>query len=282
MKDVVILYHADCPDGFGGAWAAHKKFGDKAEYIGVHHDQSPPAGLENKEIYMIDFTYPAEIMKKIISRNERVTAIDHHVTREASVKMTRDYSYAVEHSGSVLAWKYFHKNKPAPLLLKYIEDGDLWRYVLPDSRPIATCIDSFDYNFSDWDKIAKDIEDNEVRKKFIEKGNFMLNYQNELIKRIVEESSKIIEFEGHEIFAVNTPHEFASRIGEALYAKKPPLAIMWYEGNDGVHVSLRSNGSVDVAKIAEKFGGGGHKSAAGFSLPSITSFPWREKSKFSI
>lgn len=45
------------------------------------------------------------------------------------------------------------------------------------------------------------------------------------------------------------------------------------EGNTGngfgkkpYHVSLRSDGSVDVAKIAISFGGGGHKSAAGFSL----------------
>lgn len=32
------------------------------------------------------------------------------------------------------------------------------------------------------------------------------------------------------------------------------------------HVSLRSNGTIDVAAIALSFGGGGHKSAAGFSL----------------
>ena len=34
------------------------------------------------------------------------------------------------------------------------------------------------------------------------------------------------------------------------------------------HVSLRSDSSVDVAKIAEKFGGGGHASAAGFQIES--------------
>jgi phosphoesterase RecJ-like protein len=34
------------------------------------------------------------------------------------------------------------------------------------------------------------------------------------------------------------------------------------------HVSLRSDGSVDVAAIAAMFGGGGHQSAAGFSIES--------------
>jgi phosphoesterase RecJ-like protein len=34
------------------------------------------------------------------------------------------------------------------------------------------------------------------------------------------------------------------------------------------HVSLRSDNTVDVAKIANKFGGGGHTSAAGFQIES--------------
>ncbi len=36
--------------------------------------------------------------------------------------------------------------------------------------------------------------------------------------------------------------------------------------DDGFKVSLRSNGILDVAKIAECFGGGGHKAASGFSM----------------
>jgi hypothetical protein len=29
MKKTIILYHLDCPDGFGAAWAAWKKFSSK-------------------------------------------------------------------------------------------------------------------------------------------------------------------------------------------------------------------------------------------------------------
>ncbi len=277
MKGIVIIYHGDCPDGFGGAWAAHKKFGDKADYLGVHHDQPPPEGLEDKEIYMIDFVYPLEITKELISRNKRVTAIDHHVTREEAAKLTQDYSYAIDNSGSVLAWQYFHKDEPVPLLLKYLEDVDLWRFKLPDSKSVATYVDSYDYDFKAWDKLVEGVENEKTRKELIERGNLILKYQDELIKRIAEECSRLVEFEGHQTLVVNVPHEFASSIGAVLYEKVPPMSIMWYEGNDGVHVSLRSDGSVDVAKIAEKYGGGGHKGSSGFSLPSIISFPWREK-----
>ncbi|MEK6193020.1 MAG: DHHA1 domain-containing protein, partial [Deltaproteobacteria bacterium] len=37
------------------------------------------------------------------------------------------------------------------------------------------------------------------------------------------------------------------------------------------HVSLRSDGSVDVAAIASGFGGGGHPSAAGFDIKTTLS-----------
>lgn len=276
MREIIVLYHADCPDGFGGAWVAHKKFGDKADYVGVHHDLPPPEGLENKEIYMIDFTYPTEIVREMISRNKSVTSIDHHVTREEATKLTKDYLYAVNNSGSVLAWKYFNKDEPVPLLLQFIEDQDLWKFKFPETAPIVTCIDSYDYDFLVWDRLIKEVEDEETRKIFLEKGNLMLKYKDEMIKRIIESNAKVVEFEGYVAYAVNAPHEFASEIGANLIAKKPPLAIIWYEGNDGVHVSLRSDGTVDVSKVAEKFGGGGHKASAGFSLTSLNKLPWKE------
>ncbi len=40
------------------------------------------------------------------------------------------------------------------------------------------------------------------------------------------------------------------------------------DGRRRFHVSLRSDGSVDVSRIASNFGGGGHAGAAGFSLES--------------
>jgi phosphoesterase RecJ-like protein len=39
-------------------------------------------------------------------------------------------------------------------------------------------------------------------------------------------------------------------------------------GKNPYHVSLRSDGAVDVAAIAAEFGGGGHRSAAGFCMES--------------
>ncbi len=54
----------------------------------------------------------------------------------------------------------------------------------------------------------------------------------------------------------------AALIQEQANGRKHPNADKNY------HVSLRSDGSIDVAAIASSFGGGGHPSAAGFNLES--------------
>ena len=33
LKSIVVIYHGRCRDGFAAAYAAWKKFGDKASYL---------------------------------------------------------------------------------------------------------------------------------------------------------------------------------------------------------------------------------------------------------
>lgn len=276
MKNIVILYDGShCSDGFGGAWAAWKKFGHKAEYIGVLHHEPPPKGLENKEIYTIDFTYSEKIIRKLIKENKRVTAIDHHISAEKAAKLTKDYSYSPSHSGCALAWKYFHPRKPVPKLLKHVEDTDLWRFKLSRTKEIFAYLEMFDFNFKIWDKLVAAFEKPAFRKKFIERGGLLLKYENRLVEQLAKGNAELVRFSGYKTLAVNSPL-FNSEIGYALIKKLPPLGIVWKKRADRcIYVSLRSNGKVNVAKIAEKFGGGGHKAAAAFTLPAGKKPPWR-------
>jgi len=276
-KDIVILYHGDCPDGFGGAWAAHKKFGSKAEYIPVHHQMPPPQGLTGKEIYLIDFAYPEDVMGELLKNNQRVTAIDHHVSAEKSVKLTQDYIYDIRHSGSVLAWKYFHSDKPVPMLLSYVEDRDLWKFNVEGTREIGMYVDTFNFDFEQWDKLSEDLDSKTARKECFTKGAIMLRYEEKVIQKIIDNGARLVDFEGYETHVVNANGFFASQMGEALIKRKPPIAIIWSETKRRVSVSLRSDGSVDVSKIAAKFGGGGHKESSGFRLSDTKNFPWKDK-----
>ena len=54
---------------------------------------------------------------------------------------------------------------------------------------------------------------------------------------------------------------------EALYLPTVELAFLFLENKNGsIKCSIRSQGVVDISKIAKHYGGGGHKSRAGFIL----------------
>ena len=51
--------------------------------------------------------------------------------------------------------------------------------------------------------------------------------------------------------------------------KKVDIAILFREnGKNNLRVSLRSKNNINVASIAERYGGGGHFDVAGCSIPN--------------
>jgi len=275
MKNIVVIYHGKCPDGFSAAWIAWKKFGDKAEYIPVRHGETPPEDLAGKEIYFLDFVYPVDLMAKVVKESKRVIVIDHHKSAEESVKMAHEYIYEMNHSGSALAWRYFYPDLVLPWLVRYIEDMDIWKLELPDVFAVAMVVNSIEQDFDTWTKLARDFDNDSTRNKQIEQGKIMLKYENKLMDEMMDSNKEIVKFEGHETYAVNAPHVFASQMGNALCKEKPPIAIVWQRSGGKLEVSLRSDGSIDVSEIAKKYGGGGHKAAAGFKVAAEQSFPWK-------
>jgi phosphoesterase RecJ-like protein len=76
------------------------------------------------------------------------------------------------------------------------------------------------------------------------------------------------------------PHDADGLINYAKGIEGVKIAVLIQEHTDGkmsartsnqYHVSLRSDGTVDVGTIAASFGGGGHFSAAGFNIDSTLS-----------
>lgn len=277
MKKIIVIYHGECWDGFGGAYAAWKKFGNEAEYFGMKHNDPLPKGLRGKEVYIVDFSFNEPIMKKILKENKKVFALDHHISAEKTTKMAHEYVYALNHSGAVLAWSHFFPKRKVPALLQHIEDTDIWKFTVPNTREIMSFMELADYDFKIWDKIARDLENPKKKKEYIAKGALLLFYAKKIIDRLVLKAAPV-KFAGYKTLAVNSPI-LQSEIGHALTKKLPPIGIVWSEKEGGIRVSLRSNGKVDVSKIAVKYGGGGHKAAAGFSLPVDKKFPWKRLKK---
>ncbi len=227
-KDIVVFYHGVCRDGLTAAWAAWKKFGDMAEYIPIVWtntlDLIPI--VKNKEIYFLDYCPVQEKVDEMVKENKSVTVVDHHVSRESVIKTLTGSVYDITHSGAVLAWKFFHPDKPVPQLCLYVEDSDIWNWKISDSAKVLDYID-FKYNadIKTWDQLAADLEKEENRKDFALAGSVLLEYRDKLADLFIKEHALLVNFEGYEVFAINGPRNFRSVIGTKLAQQRPHLVL---------------------------------------------------------
>lgn len=250
-----VLYHADCADGFGAAWALWKKYPD-ARYIPVKHGQPPPGELDGAHVVMVDFSYRREVIEQLAQSAASLLILDHHVTAQSALAGLPYAYFDVKKSGAVLAWEWAHA-EPVPWLLQYVQDKDLWQWRLPDSREMNAALASYPFDFQVWEGLTRDVLKVE--------GRAILRRDHSLIDKIIEESV-LVEFEGETVPAVYSP-VMTSQIGERL-CQGFPFCLIWHERDGLRYFSLRSKpGTADVSALASRYGGGGHVNAAGFSRP---------------
>ncbi len=277
-KDIVVIYHGQCRDGFTAAWAAWKKFGSRADYVPVVwtnlSEQIPE--MKDKEIYFLDYVPVQEKLDSIARRNTSVQIIDHHKSRQAEAESLKNSVFDLKHSAAVLSWKFFHPGTPVPQLCLYVEDSDIWKWEIPNAAEVLDAVDlKREFDFAVWDSIAADLEDPITRKQYEEQGAIIARYRRKVTETIIQEHAQLVSFEGHEIYAINAPRYFKSELGNMLATRKPPFAVVWSQTPVEISVSLRSVGGFDLIPIAAKYGGGGHPAASNFRLPLDAPLPWK-------
>jgi uncharacterized protein len=277
-KQIVVIYHKRCPDGFGAAYAAWKKFGDTAEYIPTGYGDEALEGLEGKEVYLVDFSYeiPGE-MERLAKITKRFVALDHHESSKELTRIAPEHVFDEKRAGATIAWSFFHPDTPMPRLMQYLEDGDLYRYALPETRDVFSYLVVQPDDFQIWDALAETLEDDTKRTTFLIKAAAYTEYF-ELLAKISVEAAKKVRFEDMDCYFTTAMPSITMRsyVGHALYQKLPPIALVVSAHPDGFGVSIRGDGTVDVSKIAQKYGGGGHVGSAGFFIPIGSPVPWVE------
>ncbi|MCC8985040.1 MAG: DHHA1 domain-containing protein, partial [Nitrospira sp.] len=251
----LILYHAECADGFGAAWAIWRRY-PKAEYRPVKHGEAPPANLAGHHIVMVDFSYNRTTLEAMAKDAASLVVLDHHITAEQALADLPYAYFDLNKSGAVLGWEWAH-DEPAPWLLRYIQDKDLWQWALPNSREISAALASYPFDFELWTRF----EQRELERE----GRAILRYENELVTKLASHAT-LVEFEGATVPSVQSS-VLTSQIGERLSAEHP-FCVIWHDRNNRRYFSMRSReDGTDVGAIAASFGGGGHTHAAGFSVP---------------
>jgi len=293
MKNLIV-YHANCADGFTAAWAAWKALGGEengTEFRPYYHDWDPPKdAAEFNNIYILDFSFSAGALAGLAEQvKEKVVLLDHHKSAQADLQEVAEdmppnlvIIFNMEKSGAMLAWEHFHPGTPPPALVEYIQDRDLWRWELPQSEEISTVIQTLEFEFHIWDRMHELLKEPMSFAATVGEGKAMQKYRDALIKRICAKPG-FTRIEGHLVPCVNAPN-WQSEIGNAL-AKDHYFAVMWFMNKSGNFIySLRSDKDradevADVSLIAKALGGGGHRHAAGFraSAPPMMFDPPEEK-----
>jgi nanoRNase/pAp phosphatase (c-di-AMP/oligoRNAs hydrolase) len=270
MADVLVIYHGDCTDGFTAAWAFHTlRPAADAAYWPAKHGDSPP-DVTGQEVYIVDFAYPRPVLAEMHARARSLLVLDHHKTAQADLEGLTYAVFDMDRSGAGIAWDYFAEGRrPRPWLVDVVEDRDLWRYRYGDeTRYTSAYINTLPMTFEAWDELVAGGPE-----QVANKGAAILRYIDTYGEKAVQHAV-FREIAGHIIPIINiTPQNSSDHIDKLLkrYPTYPFAASFFLRGDGQWQFSLRARGDFDVSDIARQFGGGGHKSAAGFVVPSL---PW--------
>jgi oligoribonuclease NrnB/cAMP/cGMP phosphodiesterase (DHH superfamily) len=256
----LVIYHANCLDGFTAAWAAREAFNGNVDFVrGMH--QTPPAEVDGRDVYLVDFAYPREILEQVRDRARRVVVLDHHKTAEADLAGLDgvELHFDQSRSGARLAWDYWFADRTPPAPLLHVEDRDLWRFSLPGTREVTAALASYPYDFDLWSTLMQ--TDVEV---LVAEGRVLVRKQARDLDGLIRDGVRRLRIGGHDVPALNVPRMYASDAGARLSVGEP-FAVTYWDSRFGRSFSLRSQkGGLDVSAIAQPYGGGGHAGAAGF------------------
>lgn len=283
----VVIYHANCMDGFAAAWAfkrlAEWRYGGGVEYISANYGDSLNIPNNKKtDLFIVDFSFPRSILAMAAAYANTVTVLDHHKTAAEGLQnwincpSNMAIYFDMNRSGAGITWDFCkdwnHLYNNAPIdfgntrsgLVSYVEDRDLWRFKLPDSREVNAYIALADHTFDAYDELYVEITNN--YDKVVEIGDALERKHFKIATQIAEHARDFVEpfAPTAKPCVVNCPPQFASDVGNILAQKYDFVDCWWQDKKFVIHHSLRSADKVDVSAIAKYYGGGGHKNAAGY------------------
>ena len=298
-KPDVCIHHFPCDDGFASAWIAHKRWPDLVMAPTNYGQMFPDVDFRGKNVLIADFSYkPDAVSELMMSYGARsIVMLDHHKTAQADLKdfavemcgtakfvaadmegMFRDFAglgrpavaarFDMERSGASLTWEFCFPDDPMPEFVQFIEDRDLWRFRLKNTRPFSLYLRATPMTFEAWDEVAREwaYEPENVMAKAYAIERF---YDQKIAEMLPTATLKAIG-KWKDVPVAHAPYAFASDLANSLLKLHPnaPFAAVVVDAYGARTYSLRSEDSrQDVSEVAKTFGGGGHRNSAGFRVP---------------
>lgn len=266
-----IYHHNDADGRCAGAIALKiwKQLGQNPEVIEIDYkDQLDIDSIKIGEtLIIVDFSFKLEIMEKIRKKTSGIIWIDHH-------KTAKDYPYQELHglrdfsdggkSGCELTWEFFKgKETDSPMAIKLIGDYDTWQFKFGEKSEFMNLgIKLYPHQPKDeiWAHLLSTNHEEDLD-ILLNEGKICRTFRDMICSDYAKAQGFETEFDGHKTFAMGLYMFGSKAFGQKI--KEYPLCISFEFDGKNYTIGLYSE-QIDVGDLAKKYGGGGHKWAAGF------------------
>ena len=288
------FYHTD-NDGKCAAFWVHLSAGiydgyhNETEFIPINYGTDFPFEKikPNEQVYIVDYSILPDEMRKLLEITKDVTWIDHH---KSAIERYSDFEIPIRGirydgvAGCMLTYCWLHHmtgrgvgepkefdlsmTEDAPMFTKYVADYDVWTFKYgDDTRFFNLGSQLYDLNpeSSTWYDLVSD--DYHLCEEIIKKGKTIMEYRDCWAKEYCEHKGFETKFEGYKCFALNLAMVSSDHFKSVNENDYDMFIGFSYDGDVWTY-SLRST-KVDCSEIAMKYGGGGHKGAAGFTSKEL-------------
>ena len=271
---MLCIYHIADHDGKGAAGIVRSQYPD-AEFYGFNHDMEIPYDKikEHDQIVICDIALPVEYMFEL-NQTKDLTWIDHHISvineyerlitggKHKPIKGLRRVGTAA----MVLTWEYFYPGQPVPEGIKLLGLNDLFDLKDPRVRPFEYAIQSLGVN-RPTDPIWQQLINNEIDiDEMVKKGESILSWIKIRNYRLVRTLAFESRYMGYRCICANMPQGYSEFFDSVDNLNEYDVMINFYmDKNNKWKMTFYSEKEIDVSKIAESYGGGGHFHAAGAS-----------------
>lgn len=289
----LIIHHTNCPDGYGCAWLHSLLFPDSHRAIGAapHSISKKVNDLLSRPNFYPDSIHICDIgmdwalpcAQKLLEtiKDSTVTIVDHHSympsTEDAlhyvKHRFRGRFKYITNKSKSSTFLFYRHFIPPEMLepdnLVYYINDYDTNSFTMPYSMEVSLFLK---YGVGDFEPRVYSSLNEEL--KNLSPHNFIVRRGREFEQDISSYARRKLKKVNYLLLLNNIvpaieTKKYKGEVCNMLqeeYSGVAPFSATYHYSGDEVIVSLRSKGNYEVNKIAQKFGGGGHKYASAFHV----------------
>jgi len=281
LRKIVGFYHRGDLDGVSSGATMAKMFKDQdLTLIGVEYGDTINETELTKDadlVYVCDYTFePFDRMLKL-NKEKNLIWIDHHKTSLQHVELYPDIKFKGilgdnTKSAAQLAWEYFFPNIEVPYAIKQISLFDTWQHNFADD------ILNFYYGIETkclmnpkaeiWEKLFEPRQTLELEVSIEEIGQLIRNYNTMKEAAYAKDHAFETEFEGYKAIVINIGFAGSMKFDAVYDDEKHDIMVAFSRrANHKWKFSVYTKkNNIDCSAICKKYGGGGHKGAAGFEV----------------